>query len=147
MSRPTECLYYLVSRATLATTAALRQELAAAGSVAGIRPSYLGVLMVLWLEDGLQASVLGRRAGLEPSSMTSVLDRMERDALIRREADAEDRRAQRIFLTDTGRRIEADVLAVVDRMLARATDGISASDLETTKATLQRMLANGRRVP
>ena len=76
MTSPTDCLYYLVSRATLVTTAALRRALTDAG-VGEVKPAYLGVLMSLWQEDGLRATVLARRAGLEPSSVTGLVDRME----------------------------------------------------------------------
>jgi len=72
----TECPYYLITRASLACTARLKEALAAAG-VGNIRPAYLGVLMSLWSDDGLRAVELGRRAGLEPSTMTGLLDRME----------------------------------------------------------------------
>ena len=126
--------------ALVVATTALRQELAAAG-VGNIRASYLGVLMALWSEDGLKSSTLGRRAGLEPSSMTGVLDRMERDGLICREADPGDRRVQRIVLTDDGRRVEQPVRAVVARMLDRVTAGIPDEDIDVTKATLNKLLA------
>jgi len=139
VTRPDECFYYLISRTTLVATALLRQEFGAAG-VDSVRPSYLGVLLALWTEDGLQVAELGRRAGLEPSSMTGVLDRMERDGLIRREPDPDDRRAHRIFLTEVGRKSERPVRRVVDRMLERLTEGVSASRLESTKATLRRVL-------
>jgi len=139
MTLPTECFYYLISRATLIATTALRRELAEAG-VGKIRASYLGVLMALWNEDGLKSSTLGRRAGLGPSSMTGVLDRMERDGLINREADPNDRRVQRIVLTDQGGRAEKPVLAVVDRMLDQVTGDIPKEDIEVTKATLKKLL-------
>ncbi len=140
---PTECFFYLVSRTTLVATAALRQALAATGA-SQIRPSYLGVLLILWQEDGLQAAALGRRAGLEPSSMTGILDRMERDNLIQRLADPDDRRAQRIFLTDSGRAYEAPVGCAVTRMLERLTGDVSARDLEVTKKTLGKLLASAQ---
>jgi DNA-binding MarR family transcriptional regulator len=144
MTRPEDCLYYLISRASLVATSMLKQEFAAAG-VSGVRPAYLGVLLSLWKEDGPQAAELGRRAGLEPSSMTGLLDRMERDELIRREADPNDRRAQRIHLTRAGKRAEKPVVRIVDAMLAKLTGGIAKTKLDTTKTTLQRVLELARR--
>jgi len=101
----TDCPYYLVSRTTLLVTAALKRELGAA-DVERVRPAYLGVLMSLWREDGLIVVELGRRAGLEPSSMTGLLDRMARDGLLRRSPDPADRRVHRIHLTEAGRDAE-----------------------------------------
>ena len=138
---PIDCPYYLISRSSLAVTAELKQEFAVAG-VERVRPSYLGVLMSLWLDDGLNAAELGRRAGLEPSTMTGMLDRMERDDLLTRKADPEDRRAHRIYLTDSGRRIREPVLAVVNKTLARVLEGVSGADLARVKETLRHVLAN-----
>jgi DNA-binding MarR family transcriptional regulator len=141
MIDPKDCPYYLISRSTLAVTAELKQEFAAAG-LEEVRPAYLGVLMSLWREDGLSAVELARRAGLEPSTMTGLLDRMERDKLLTRQAHPEDRRAQRIYLTEDGRSVRKPTLAAVDRTLARVLEGVPAADLTRIKDTLRRILAN-----
>jgi DNA-binding MarR family transcriptional regulator len=142
-SEPTDCPYYLVSRATLVVTAALRRELAAA-DVETVRPAYLGVLMCLWREDGLKVVELGRRAGLEPSTMTGLLDRMERDGLVARTADPHDRRALRILLTERGRAVQAPVTEVVDRTLATMFAGMSEAEVGDLKHSLRRVLANAQ---
>ncbi|MHC4108867.1 MAG: MarR family winged helix-turn-helix transcriptional regulator [Planctomycetota bacterium] len=142
---PTDCPYYLVSRATLLVTHALRQELRDAG-VDHVRPAYLGVLLSLWLEDGLKVVELGRRAGLEPSTMTGLLDRMERDGLLSRSADPEDRRAQRIHLTNKGRDAKPAVSKVMDRALGKILDGVGEADLTRLKKTLRRVLANANKL-
>ena len=136
-----DCPYYLISRSTLAVTAELKQEFASAG-LDEVRPAYLGVLMSLWRDDGLSAVELARRAGLEPSTMTGLLDRMERDQLLARRADPDDRRAQRIYLTETGRTVREPTLAAVDRTLARVLEGVANKDLIRIKDTLRRVLAN-----
>lgn len=138
---PKDCPYYLVSRSTLAVTAELKDEFAAAGLDA-VRPGYLGVLMSLWREDGLNVVELGRRAGVEPSTMTGLLDRMERDGMVVRRADPADRRAQRIYLTDEGKRVRQPVLDAVDRTLARVLAGVSEEDLLRVKQVLRQVLAN-----
>ena len=145
ISVPTECPYYLISRATLVVTSALRRDLAAA-SVGHVRPACLGVLMSLWNEDGLQVGELGRRAGLEPSTMTGLLDRMARDGLLERRADPDDRRAQRVHLTEAGREAREPVSEVVNRTLDRMLLGVSGDDLAHLKETLKRLLANYHKV-
>ena len=122
-------------------TAALKRELIAAGAEQ-IKPAYLGVLLVLWSEDGLKGVELGRRVGLEPSTMTGLLDRMERDGLLERRADPDDRRAQRIHLTDEGRAASGPVNAVVDRALTTMFEGIEEQAIEGLKQTLRRVLQN-----
>ena len=145
LPEPNDCPYYLVSRATLLVTTALRQELREAG-VDYVRPAYLGVLLTLWREDGLKVVELGRRAGLEPSTMTGLLDRMERDGLLARASDPEDRRAHRIHLTDAGREAKSPVGRVMDRALGKILGGVRQSDLAQLKKTLRQMLANANRL-
>lgn len=138
---PTDCPYYLISRSTLMVTAELKRGFASAG-VEQVKPAYLGVLLCLWREDGLKMIELGQRAGLEPSTMTGLLDRMERDSLVHRENDPADRRAIRIFLTDKGRNVRKPVLRVLDQTLDKVFTGISPEALDQMKNTLTRILDN-----
>jgi DNA-binding MarR family transcriptional regulator len=140
---PLDCPYYLISRVTLFVTSALKKGFASAG-VDAVKPAYLGVLLTLWREDGLKVIDLGRKAGLEPSTMTGLLDRMERDALLHREADPSDRRAQRIYLTATGHDVKSPVLKVVDDVLNEVFKGIADEDIHQTKNTLQHILSNAQ---
>lgn len=136
-----DCLYYFVSRAYLASTSLLKKELLARGA-GDVKPAYLGVLMTLWENDGLQASELGRKAGLEPSSMTGMIDRMERDGLITRQSDPNDRRALRIYLTDKGKSVQKPVMGVVDKALASVFENITDDEMEQTKKVLRTFIEN-----
>jgi DNA-binding MarR family transcriptional regulator len=136
-----ECPYYLISRVSLVVTAALKKEFASSG-IDQVKPAYLGVLMSLWQQDGLKVVELGKKAGLEPSTMTGLLDRMERDELLARTPDTHDRRVLRIYLTKTGRQVRDRVLKAVDRVFAQVFAGISESDIAQTKHLLRQVLAN-----
>jgi DNA-binding MarR family transcriptional regulator len=136
-----ECPYYLISRVGLVVTSALKKGFANAG-VEQVKPAYLCVLMSLWQEDGLKVVELSKRAGLEPSTMTGLLDRMERDDLVTRTPDSNDRRVLRIYLTQTGRQVRDPILKVVDRVLAEVFAGISEDDISHTKNLLRHVLAN-----
>ena len=144
-TNPRECPYYLMSRVTLFVTAALKRGFNTAG-VDKVKPAYLGVLMILWREDGIKVIDLGRRAGLEPSTMTGLLDRMERDEILYRAADPSDRRAQLIYLTDHGREVKQPALDVVDQVLAGVFKGIPEEEIQRTKDIMQRVLANAQEV-
>ena len=138
---PPNCPYYLISRATLTITSHLKKGFVDKG-INTIKPSYLGVLLSLWNEDGLKANELGKRAGLEPSTMTGLIDRMERDGLAIRKPDPNDRRAHRIYLTQKG--VDAEILAtkVVSATLEKAFGNIPKKDIETTKSVLRNILIN-----
>ena len=138
---PTDCPYYLVSRVTLVMTSAFKKAFAAAG-VGIVRPAYLGVLWCLWNEEGIKTIDLGRCAGLEPSTMTGLLDRMERDGFVIRSPDPDDGRVQVIHLTENGRKMQKTVKRMVDETLALMLQGISNEDIESTKKVLRRVLDN-----
>ena len=138
---PPDCPYYLISRATLAVTSLLKKGFAN-GGINSIKPAYLGVLLSLWNEDGLKANELGKRAGLEPSTMTGLLDRMERDGLVKRKPDPNDRRAHRIHLTKEGVDAEVSATEVVSNTLEKAFSAIVEKDIETTKNVLRTILLN-----
>ncbi|MCP3873014.1 MAG: MarR family transcriptional regulator [Desulfobacteraceae bacterium] len=141
LPNPPDCPYYLVSRATLAVTSNLKKGFANQG-ISNIRPAYLGVLLSLWDEDGLKANELGKRAGLEPSTMTGLLDRMERDGLAKRKPDPKDRRANRIYLTKAGIDSQVSATKVVSNTLEKVFNTISNKDIETTKTVLRTILKN-----
>ena len=153
-SNPADCPYYLITRASLSATAALKREFGASG-IAEVKPAYLGVLMCLWMgegmdetlgklgsEDGMKLTELGRCAGLEPSTMTGLIDRMERDGLVFRADDPHDRRAQKVNLTPKGIAVRDPVFQAVDNMLRVAFAGIEAADMEAANKVLQRILIN-----
>jgi DNA-binding MarR family transcriptional regulator len=117
----------------------------AAQGVDGMKPAYLAALLSLWTEDGLKVVDLGRRAGLETSTMTGLLDRMERDGLVTRDADPDDRRAHLIHLTEKGRTVRKPVLRVVDQVIGDVFDGIAEDELDRMKELFRKVLANAHK--
>ena len=109
---PEDSTYFLVTRASLAVTTIFKKMLIR-DDLTEIKPSYLGALMCLWAsegmdemlskfgsKDGMRLTELGRCAGLEPSTITGLVDRMERDGLVSRKNVPNDRRAQKATLTE-----------------------------------------------
>jgi DNA-binding MarR family transcriptional regulator len=141
LSSPPDCPYYLISRATLAVTSQLKKGFANEGFNT-IKPAYLGVLLSLWEQDGLKANKLGKRAGLEPSTMTGLLDRMERDGLLKRKPDPNDRRANKIVLTAKGVDAKEPATKIVSTTLEKAFNTIPEKDIETVKNVLRKILLN-----
>jgi MarR family transcriptional regulator, organic hydroperoxide resistance regulator len=86
MIDPMECPLYLVSRLSLVITSALKKRLNEAG-LGHVKPAYLWAMLSLWVDDGLKVTDIARRAGLDTSTMTGLLDRMERDGLVARTAE------------------------------------------------------------
>ncbi|HSV96477.1 MAG TPA: MarR family transcriptional regulator [Spirochaetota bacterium] len=151
---PTDCPYYLITRASLAITSAMKLGFADAG-LGDVKPAYLGVFMCLWMEDcmgdtlgkvgkeeGMRLVDLGRCAGLEPSSMTGLIDRMEKDGLLYRTDDPTDRRAHIIRLTDRGHDLRKNVIDIVGKTISKAFWNIPADRMQAAKDVLRTVLVN-----
>ena len=61
------------------------------------------VLFTLMENDGSTLSEIGNRAQIENSSLTTMVDKLERENLVERRLCSQDRRVIRLFLTDKGR--------------------------------------------
>jgi DNA-binding MarR family transcriptional regulator len=134
------CPYYLLSRLTLVITSALRKRLAQNG-LSHVKPAYLWALVSLWTEDGLKVTDIARAAGLETSTMTGLLDRMERDGLVARTADARDRRTLRIYLTEEGQRLQGPVLDETWGVLDELFEGVPEEHMTLIQTTLAGILS------
>jgi len=80
------------------------------------------ILRALYDQDGQHASELARAVGRAATSFTPNLDKLQNKGLIERRADPADRRAVRIYLTESGKNCEKAVLnsaKEVDKQLAR----------------------------
>jgi DNA-binding MarR family transcriptional regulator len=60
------------------------------------------VLLAISTEPGGAIAIIRREAGVHPSTMTSVLDRLEQGGLIRRERANDDHRFVAVWPTQTG---------------------------------------------
>jgi DNA-binding MarR family transcriptional regulator len=91
------------------------------------------------LADGRSRTVseLGAAAGARPTTLTSVLDRLERRGHISRGSLPGDRRAVLIELTPSGRVTAATIRQAVTDLERRALAGLSADAIAGLRAALQ----------
>lgn len=88
------------------------------------------VLVALDERRGCRISELGDRLGWEQSRLSHQLTRMRSRGLIARAADADDRRAATVDLTDAGRAaLEAAAPGHAALVRAAAFDGVKPADL------------------
>ena len=68
-----------------------------------INPGQGRILYALWLKDGITIQELAKTTALGTSTLTSMLDRMEKDHILERIKNSQDRRSYLIQLTPTSR--------------------------------------------
>lgn len=93
---------YLLAKASQRWNQLLHERFRAAG-FAEVRPAYGSLLVPLFEEEGLRMGDLARRAALSKQAMTTLIRAAEESGLVRREADPEDGRASRVYLTPRSR--------------------------------------------
>jgi MarR family transcriptional regulator, organic hydroperoxide resistance regulator len=82
---------------------------------------------------------LAHSLGLDKTTMTSLLDRLEAEGLVTREQDRRDRRARIPGLTEAGTRVQHEVIAARDRAEAAVLGQLSADEQRALRAMLGRL--------
>ncbi|MDO8214016.1 MarR family winged helix-turn-helix transcriptional regulator [Conexibacter sp. CPCC 206217] len=112
---------WLLNRAAREATAVVGDAFARAG----VRRHHFTVLLTLAEYGPASQASLGRRLGIDRSDMAAVVGDLERDALIARARDANDRRRNVVTLTPAGettlQTLDARVEAAQDELLAPLT--------------------------
>lgn len=101
------------------------------------------ILRALYEQDGQHASELARAVGRAATSFTPNLDKLQDKGYIERRSDPGDRRAVRIFLTESAKANRDKVLKLsddVDAQIANAFPGNDFQNFLDVLASLQSML-------
>ena len=105
-------------------------------SEGGLTIAQLRLLMVLRDEDGLPVGSLADRLGVNPSTITGHIDRLVRQALVRREEDAADRRIVRNYLRDDGRVVVTAMLQIAGTYLVNILKRLTDEQLDRLERAL-----------
>ena len=132
---------YLMNRIMGRYNAALQDEMAALG----LTTPQMRSLAVLSVIDGILIRELAVYAVVQQSTLSRTLDALARDGLIRRETDAQDSRATRVFLTDPGREAYDRLWPHMSGAYAAMFKGIDDAEQRAFVSTLQTMLRNIRK--
>ncbi|MET9724510.1 MarR family winged helix-turn-helix transcriptional regulator [Streptomyces zaomyceticus] len=77
----------------------------------------------------------------DASNMTGIIDRLEKRGLVRREADASDRRVKNVILTAEGERV-TDAIRAKMRITQEGLDRLSDQDRDSLYTLLERVFAS-----
>lgn len=129
------CINYLLTAAQHEVFQQLSDRLAPYG----ITPGQYGVLNYLWETGQASPKELAQELSLENSTISGVLDRMQKKGLINRLLDPNDRRSIRVILTPKGSALESDVLRVIDEVNAQVLSQFDPHTSETLLHCLQKI--------
>jgi DNA-binding MarR family transcriptional regulator len=86
-----------------------RARLAALLAPHGVHAGQDLLLLAIWSEPGLRQAALAARLGVEPPTVTRMVQRLERSGLVERRRDPHDARVLRIHPTPRSRLLESTV--------------------------------------
>jgi DNA-binding MarR family transcriptional regulator len=116
---------------------------AESGREFGITPQQ-GQLLCVLMAQPYGMGELGSMLGLAKSSLTGLVDRSERNGLVRREADPRDMRAVRVALTPRGSTLAEQFYGETGRRIEKLPAGLSAAERDTLARLLGRVVLDNK---
>ena len=107
-----------------------------------ITPEQWTILIYLWEKDGVKQQVLCDATFKDKPSMTRLLDNMEKQHLVVRISQKEDRRTNLIYLTKTGKDLETPAHEITSQTLNEALSGITSEKLEISQEVMRQIFIN-----
>jgi len=107
-------------------------------------PQYL-VMLALWEQEPRRVGELSSALQLDPGTLSPLLKRLEATGYVRREKDPADDRALAVVLTERGRALRDDALAIPPAIVARL--GLPLEDLLELHRRLTQVIAAATSAP
>jgi DNA-binding MarR family transcriptional regulator len=131
-----DCIAYLLAKAYQRAHAVTKRRLA----TYGLTPVQQLVLAAVSQNEGLSAGVLGVKIGLDPATLSGILDRMAERGWIEKHIDSEDKRLVRIFITEHARELGPTLMEERDKANEEILRNLSLEE----KVLLKRLLKDLR---
>jgi DNA-binding MarR family transcriptional regulator len=107
-----------------------------------ISPGQLVVLYSLFNKDNISISELSKNVLLDNSTLTGLIDRLEKAGLVLRIDTPNDRRSYQIILTEKAKNHKPTILKVMKEIESKMLEGCSEAEIFMLRSILQRILTN-----
>jgi DNA-binding MarR family transcriptional regulator len=131
-------LPYLLNRAGARIATAFSEEVRPLGATL----QTWRVLAALHERDGRRMGDLSETTSIEVSTLTRLVDNMEKKGLVARRRDAADARAVTLHAAPAGRRMTRIILPIAERYEKVALRGFSEAEAAVLKTALRRLFDN-----
>ena len=109
----------------------------------GLEGKHIGILCVLCDVGAYPQGVIATTLGIDRTTMVALVDDLERRGWVERRRDLDDRRRAIVSVTDAGRRGRDQMLALVQGCEDDLLGPLDASERETLRGLLQRVVGAG----
>jgi len=100
------------------------------------------IMFALWQKDGVSINELAKKTQLKKSTLTSMLDRLERMGYIRRQRSKKDRRKILIKRTKKDKSLESKYVELSQEITRLFYKDFSKSEIDRFEKDLERILDN-----
>jgi MarR family transcriptional regulator, organic hydroperoxide resistance regulator len=135
-----DSLGYILGRAARSLGTRLNRNFTEAGY--DVTCEQWGVLVNLWHKNGQTQQELASMTCKDKTSMTRLIDGLEKRKIVVRTPGKTDRRQKNIYLTDKGKAFQQELLKIVHKTLAEAQADIGAKDMAVCKKVLSHIYEN-----
>ncbi|AGA29579.1 MarR family winged helix-turn-helix transcriptional regulator [Singulisphaera acidiphila] len=108
-------------------------------TVHGLTVPQFDVLATLWHGEGITQQELAERLLVTKGNVVGLIDRISAAGWVERRADPEDRRANRLYLTDAGRQVLAKAQPYLAALTGKVFGTLAEAELRQMHAFLTRM--------
>lgn len=109
---------------------------------AGVSLSQWRVVGTLVILPGLTQKEIADKVGIEGATLVPIIDKMEKEGLLKRKPDSSDRRVNRIYLTQKADSLWESMVECALKIRKSSTKNISENDIQTTLETLRKISQN-----
>ncbi|MGF7137223.1 DNA-binding MarR family transcriptional regulator [Paraburkholderia sp. EB58] len=106
----------------------------------GVTSSQVGALLLVSGDSAHTSVELSRMLGIDSGFVTRMVDRLERQGLVRRTRDSLDRRVVSLTLTEAGRDVATRIAELAPAMLNRRLAGFTQLEFATLCRLLNKLL-------
>jgi DNA-binding MarR family transcriptional regulator len=110
-------------------------------SARGITLAQYDVLMTLCHGDGISQQELAERLLVTKANVVGLIDRVSAAGWVERRPDPEDRRCNRIYLTDAGRELAREAQPHQRALVKKIFGGLTEAELQQMHALLGRLVS------
>ncbi len=137
----TQCINYLLTTAQHTVVQHLNSKLLKYD----VTPSQYGVLSCLWRCEYSTPKQIAESLFLETSTISGILDRMQKKGLIQRVMNLEDKREVRIVLTEKGKDLEIPLSDIIEAVNLEVLQGFSEEQILEFKESLMKIIEHGKK--
>lgn len=105
-------------------------------------PEQFLVMDILWDEQSISQQKIADIIKKDKNSVTKFIDSLEKNKLVTRTVDKNDRRINKIELTEEGVALEKKTTEIAIKFMNDTIEGINENDLDTFAKVLQQMNKN-----